>query len=209
MAQKVKKHWREDFDIWASPVLANMLWLMFSVFVITVPLGIVGIIAVMFHWMDDRRTQVFSIFFSTIRQVWLKSYLLLILNVLVGGFLLFNLHIISQMPLTDPLAILSLGTTLVISVVFLSICVPAWVLVATWDAPLKSILIFSVQLVFAHPLWMVGSMIAFVSVFVVSLILPAAVFITVTGAIAAYIACWRTFTLVYKYNNNFQLIDIQ
>jgi uncharacterized membrane protein YesL len=207
---KLKKGWRDDLDTWASPVFANMLWVLLSIPVLTMPLALAGLLAVMFHWSDDRRTQVFSIFFGTIRRVWIKCYLLFALDLVVGGFIALNALVFTRMELTNVLALLSLSATLFTTVVFLAFNVPAWVLVSTWNAPLNKILPFCLRLVFAQPFWTIALGIAFVLPFMISLTLPVAVFIVLTGAVSACIACRGTTSLVKKYipREEFNLLDV-
>jgi len=206
----MKKQWRDDLDTWASPIMANLLWVIFCVPVITLPLAFIGLFACMFYWMDDRHTQVFSIFFRTIRKAWWKAYLLLVLNVLIGGFLAFNLLIVSQMDWNNPLTYITFGATLFCTLIFLAATIPAWVLISIWDVPFKQIVSFSVKLVFVQPFWTVGLAVVFALILVVSFASSAALVITVTGALAAYVACWTTFHLLRKYfsREDLQLFDV-
>jgi uncharacterized membrane protein YesL len=200
MATKmVKKDLRDDLEIWSSPILANMLWIILSIPMITVPLAFVGLLATMFHWMDDRNTRVFTIFFGTIRRTWHKAYAVVLLDLLIGGFLYFNLLMFQVMDMTDVLAFLSRSLTFISGVVFLLVNIHLWVLIAIWDVPLKRILTFSVQLVFAQPHWSIATCVGFISTFIFATIMPSAVFIVCIGAIAAYIACRGTWFVVRKY----------
>jgi uncharacterized membrane protein YesL len=209
---KLKQGWRDNLDTWANPVFANMLWVLLSIPILTMPLALVGLLAVMFHWIDDRRTQVLSIFFGTIRRVWIKAYILFALDLVGGGFIYLNTLIFTQMELTNILALLSLSATLFTMIVFVAFNIPAWVMVATWDAPLNRILPFCIRLVFAQPFWTILLGIVFVLPFAITLLwmLPTALFITVIGAIAAYIACRGTVFLVQKYipRDEFKLLDV-
>lgn len=200
---------RDDLEIWSSPVLANMFWIILCTMVITIPLAFVGLLATMFRWMDDRDTRVFTIFFSAIRQSWLKAYAVALIDIFVGTFFYFNLLIIQTMSQTDIFALTSRGVTLIAVVVFLMVNIYVWVLVAIWDAPLKQILKFSVQLVFAEPIWSFLTCLGFFSTFVFATILPSAVFIICVGAIAAYVACRGTWFVVTKYvpADKFALIE--
>jgi uncharacterized membrane protein YesL len=202
--------WRDSLDVWASPIMANLLWVLLCLPIITMPLAIIGLFAYMYHWMDDRRTQVFSIFFGTLRRAWFRAYLLFILDLLIGGFLVFNLLIFAQMDLHNPIALMSLGATLLCVVIFLVVNIPAWVLVAIRDVPLKENLIFAIRLVFAEPFWAVGIALTFALVFVLSITMPAAIFVSVTGAIAGYIASKGTNHMSRKYlsREDFQLFDV-
>ena len=198
-------HWRDDLDVWVSPVLANLIWVMLSIPIITMPLAFVGLLAVMFHWMRDRRTQVFSIYFNTIKQTWRKAYALALVDVLVGGFLLLNISIFLQMDMSQWLPRISLGATVFALAIFLVANVVAWVLVAVWDAPLKLIIRRAIELVFINPFWTVIMALCFYVPFAFSLVLPVAVFMTVMGALAGAIASHGTRYLMTQYLSSSQM----
>lgn len=206
---KRKNQFWDTVDIWTSPVFANLLWIVFSLLVLTLPLGLVGLIATIFHWGENRRTQVFSIFFGTIRRVWLKAYLLFALDLLIFGLLFFNLFIFQMMNMADVLAFLSRSVTLLVGIIFLAVNIPAWVLVATWDAPLKQILKTSLRLVFAEPLGVLLLLIAVIVPIFSSLYLPAVVLVFITGAVVAYIAYKGSYHLLAKYLAPSELAQIE
>lgn len=209
-ANKTRGRWLDELDVWSSPVMANMLWVVFVVPVITLPLAFVGLFAVMFHWMDSRRTQVFSLFFGTMRYTWRKCYLLFALDIAILAFLSFNLFVFQLMDMGDILAFLSRSATLFSLIVFVNFNVLAWVLVAIWDKPLKHILSVSLKLVFVQPLWSAGIALAFILPFAVSLVMPTVVFVVLTGSAAAYMACWGTYRLMLHYlsREDFALIEL-
>ena len=200
----------ENVDVWGSPVIANMLWICLSMLLITLPLGLVGLFATSFHWVDSRRTQVFSIFLGTIRAVWHKAYLLFLLDVSFMAFIGLNLLIVQQMQTDDVFKVLSASATLFTAVMFVLVNIPIWVLVATWDAPLSQIVAFALRLAFAEPLGVLLIAVGFVFPFGISLYLPAVVLVFLTGTVASVIACWGTYRLVYKYiaREDFRLIKL-
>ena len=190
--------------------MANMLWALLSILVLTIPLGIVGLLSVMFRWMDDRNPQPFATFFGTIQRTWLKSYLVAVIDILIGGFLFVNLTILRQMESSNIMAFLSQAVTLFVVFVFILTNIYIWTLISIWDAPLKFILKFSVQLVFAQPLWSFAIGFSIVSSLIFSMIFPVAIYVFCMGAIVAYIACKGTWFVVKKYISpqQFALIDI-
>ena len=194
-----KNQFWENVETWSTPVVANMLWLLLSMLVITMPLGFAGLFATIFHWQETRRTEVFTIFWQTIRRVWLKAYALFLLDLLMLGFLWLNLLIFQVMETDNLLGILSRGAMLFTTLVFIAINLPAWLLLSTSDVSLKRILRFSLRLVFAEPFWILLTVIGFVTPFIVSLYLPAVILVFLTGAVSAYIACKGISRLIYKY----------
>lgn len=206
----MQQEWRKDFETWFSPIIANLLCALLFLLIITIPLGIAGLLGFMFYWVDDRRAPLFSVFFATIRRTWLKCYLLFALDLLIGGFIALNVLIFTRTELTNILALLSLSVTLFTTVIFVAANIPAWVMVSTWDAPLNRILPFAIKLVFAQPLKTIGLGIAFILPFLISLTLPTVVLVVLTGAVASYIACRGTIFLVQKYipRDEFKLLDV-
>jgi uncharacterized membrane protein YesL len=174
------------------------------------PLALVGLIASIYHWMKSGRTQVFSIFFGTIRRVWFKAYLLFFLDLAILAFLALNFFIFQLMEMDSLFAFLSRSATLFATLIFIIVNIPAWVLLATWDTSLKQIIDFSLRLVFAEPLWMLGLVLALLGLTILSLYLPAVVLVFFTGAIAAYIAVRGIFYLIYRYisPDDLHLIEI-
>ena len=195
----MRTHWLDDLNRWSTPVMANLLWVVLSLPVLTIPLALVGLLAVMFRWMDERDSAVFATFFGTIRRVWLKCYLLAGLNLLLGILVYFNLLLFQVMDMTDILAFLSRSVTFYFAILLIIFNIYAWTLLAVWDKPLKHIMKFSLQLLFAQPIWSIIIAIAVITPLIVTTIMPVALFVTVTGAVSAYIACRGTWFVVTKY----------
>ncbi len=179
--------------------MANILWALLTVLVITFPVGLVGLLGVMFRWTIDRSPETFSVFFGTIRRTWYKAYLAAGLDLLGGGFVLLNLRIFEMMGTNDILVYASRGVTLAVAILLLMINVYLWTLIAVWDAPFRRLLKLSIQLAFAQPLWTVAIVIGCVAVVIASIILPIAVVIVVSGAVIGYIVSRGTWFVVTKY----------
>lgn len=202
---------RDEIHVWSGPILANMLWVLLSIFLITMPLALVGLIGFIYRWMTDRDTRVFAIFFGTIRQTWIKCYLLFALDIAVGALIYFNFLMFQIMDMTDVLAFLSRSLTVMVLAFLVLFNVHAWVLIAIWDAPFKHIMDFTLRLIFAQPIWSLLFSMAIIFFVVLTLNMPAMVLVMVTGAIAAYIASWGTQFLVRKYltEEQFSIIEIR
>jgi len=206
----MRNHWRDELNVWTSPVLANMLWVLVSIPLLTLPLALSGLLGTMYHWTRSRRVDVWTLFLMTIRKTWKKCYLLALVDLVVGGFIVLNLLIILQMDTTAILPRVSLGATLLSLFVFLVANVPAWVLVAVWDASFRQIITAAVKLVFLNPFWTLLTGLGFIAPVGLSLLLPQAVFITLTGAIAGGLAARGTDYLMRSYlpDGQMTLIDV-
>jgi len=207
----MKTNRRDQLEVWLTPVMANLLWALLMFLVVPIPLAIVGLIGVMYRWMNERHTQVFSIFFSTIQQTWKKAYLLFLLDLAIGAFLIFNLLMFQVMDMGDVFAFLSRSVTILAVFLFVLFNVPAWVLISVWDKPLLEILRFVFNLIFAKPLWSIGIAVAAFFPFLITPIFPAAVLLTITGALAAYIASYGVRHLMNTTigKQNFTMIEVQ
>lgn len=195
----LKKNWLDGLDHWSTPVMANLLWALGSALVVTMPLALVGLLGVMFRWSTDRNPQAFSVFFGTIRRTWHKAYLLVGLDLALGVLVLLNLRIFEIMGGSAILLFISRGVTFAVAILLVLINIYLWTLIAIWDAPFQRLLKLSIQLVFAEPLWTIVIGIGCVVVLIFSTFLPIALFVTVTGAVVAFIACRGLWFVATKY----------
>jgi uncharacterized membrane protein YesL len=203
--------WLDEANYWSTPIMANLLWVALSVPIVTLPLAVVGLLGVMFRWMVNDSTQVFSIFFITIRRTWLKCYVIALVDVAICGFLYMNLSIFQVMDMTNVLAFMSRSVTLFVAIVFLCVNVYVWTLLSVWDVPLKLVVKTSIQLVFAQPIWTVGIALAVVLPLVFSTTyVPRFVLITFIGALIGYFASKGTWFILRKYlsADQFKWIDL-
>ena len=209
-SQPVKRHWLDSVDHWSTPVMANFLWVLLSIPLVTMPLAAVGLLGVIFRWADGHNPQVFTVFVGTIRRTWLRCYLIVAADLLIGGLVFLNLLIFQLMDMGDIMAFLSRGVTLFVAIMLVLVNIYALSLVSVWDAPLKQIIKFSIQLVFAQPLWTLATGFGIAAVLVFSTIFPAGALVFVTGAVLAYIACRGTWFVVRKYipRHEFTFIEV-
>jgi uncharacterized membrane protein YesL len=179
--------------------MANVLWALGSALVVTMPLALVGLLGVMFHWATDRNPQVFSVFFGTIRRTWYKAYLAAALDLALGALVLLDLRIFELMDTGEILSFLSRSITLSVAILLVLINIYLWTLIAIWDAPFGRLLKLSIQLVFAQPLWTLAIGIGCAAVLIFSTFLPTAIFVVATGAVVGFIACRGMWFVVTKY----------
>jgi uncharacterized membrane protein YesL len=198
-ALPARKSWLSDVERWSTPVMANILWALGSVLVVTIPLALVGLLGVMFRWTTNRNAPVFPVFFGTIRRAWRKAYLAAAFDLALGGLVLLNLRIFERMSDNDLLLFISRGVTLSVALLLVLVNLYLWTLIAVWDAPFRRLLKLSVQLVFAQPLWTFAVGIGCAATLIFSLMLPMAVFVVATGAAAAFIACRGMYFVITKY----------
>lgn len=198
-SQPMKGHWLDDLDRWSTPVIANLMSMAFMVLIIPLPLAVVGLLGVMYRWMQGYYSGLFTVFFGTIRRNWWKAYIVTVIDIFIGGLVYVNFTIFQMMGMGDVLAFLSRSVTLFVAILLVLFNLYVWTLLAVWDVPLKTILKVSVQLVFAQPIWTLVMGGAVICVLIASLILPLAVIIFATGATISYIMSRGTRFVIGKY----------
>jgi uncharacterized membrane protein YesL len=209
-ARTIRRNWLDEAEHWSIPIIANLLWVLLSVFIVTIPLGLVGLFGVIYRWMDDRNPQVMPVFLGTIRRVWYKAYLVMGLNLLAGGLVVLNL-LIFQMMDADLFTFLARSITLFVGLLLVMVNLYVWPLLAVWDVPLKRVLKTSAQLVLIEPIWAGVFAVGFGLSVVASVFLPPAAFVIFWGALFAYGVSRGLRFILRRYlaAEDFALIDLQ
>lgn len=179
---------------WASTfILANLLWVMLALPVITLPMATAGLFATMAPWSRGKPSEVFREFFRALRQYWLKASVIGLIDGLIGAWVVLNFSIFRLMD-SQPLMILSQIVTLFVTMMALMANLYIWPLLVTFDLPLRNLLMTSVKLVFVHPLWSLGLLVLVAGLFIISLFFPAAVLLLASFSAAALLinrGAWR------------------
>lgn len=209
-SQPMNKHWLDELDRWSTPIIANLLWIFLSALIITLPLAVLGLLGVMYRWMEGQNSRLFTSFWGTIRRNWWKAYLLALIDIAIGSLIYVNLMIFQMMDMSNIFAYISRGATGFIALMLIVVNFYAWTLIAVWDAPFKVILKFSIQLVFAQPLWTLLLALLVLFIILLSALLPIAFLMVLTGALVAYVICRGTRFVAGKYipAGQFTVIDL-
>src|SRR5258707_5405867 len=178
---------REQADRWAAFVLANMLWCLFALPVITIPAATAGLFAAMSPGTRSQPSKMFAAFFGMMRRVWLKATVIGLLDVLAAGLIVGNLSIFRVMATLDLIGFLARSVTLFVGLALLLINLYVWPLMAVADMPVRQLIETSALLVFAHPVRAIGVLIAASLPVAISLVLPRAVWLFVTFSTCALI----------------------
>lgn len=181
-------------------VLANLLWVLLSIPVITVPLTTAGLFATMSRWVQGQPVEVFRDFFGGMRRHWRKASLMVLLDVLLGGFILVNLSIFQRMNPSQPLTVLSQSVTLFAAVTAIMVNLYLWPLMVTFEElPLRRLLDTALKLVFAHPLGSVALLFMGAAPLILSLMLPGAFFALATFSTMAFLVSWGAWRIIRRY----------
>ncbi len=186
----------EEVERYAAFVLANLLWAVVAIPLVTLPAATAGLFAVMMARARGVPADLLATFFGAARRCWLKASLLMGLNLLGGGLVAVNLSIFPLMDLSaDPLAFVARSVTLFAALALLLVNLYAWpLLVLLEDLSVKALLENAVRLVFAHGLWSLLVLFVVAAIIAFSLLLPRGVFALATASACAWVmsrGAWR------------------
>lgn len=188
-----------QIDHWGTFILANLLWAIFSIPLITLPATTAALFAVMARKSRGESVEVFQVFFSGMKQYWRKAYAIVLLDALVCSFIIANTFIFSLMPHMDIFVYLSRGVTLSVTIIGLLANLYAWTLLVTTDLSLYELIRWAVKLVLAYPIWSCTVFIAALIPLGISLLLPQASFALFTISVVAFIVTWGTGRIIRQY----------
>lgn len=192
----------------ANFILANLLWVLISIPLITLPAATAGLFAATSPWARGKPVETFRDFFSGMRQYALKASLIGLVDLVIGGWVAVNFSIFRVMG-AQPIGLLSQIVTLFIALMGLMINFYVWPLLVTLDLSLRNLLITSAKLVFIHPAWSVAMLVVVVILFAVSLLLPAAVMITLSFSAAALFINWGAWRIIRHYVSDSQRAELE
>ena len=189
----------EQAEKWASFVLANLLWVLFVIPVVTIPAATAGVFAVMSEQIRGKPPQPFQRFFGAMRRLWLKATVVALVDLLVGGLIAVNLSILGQMQAFDVMRILASSATLFVGLALLLTNLYLWSLMVISDMPLRQLIEMSYKLMFAHPLRSGGVLIAAAVPVIISLLLPRAFFLLVTVSTCVFVINRGTWPIIREH----------
>jgi uncharacterized membrane protein YesL len=180
-------------------IMANLLWLLLCIPLITIPAATAGLFAVFAAWIRGRNFEVISTFFGAVRKYWLKSTLIMLADSMVLVIVLLNATIIARMGYSHPMAILSCGITLFVALFTLLTNIYLWPLLVMFDLPLRDLFTTAAKLVFENIGWSLIVLGLLVTVLVFSLVLPGMALITFTFSACAYVITWGAWRMMKQF----------
>jgi len=183
-------------------VLANLLWVLLSIPLITMPIATAGLFAAMSPWARGKSAEVFQDFFGGMRQHWKKALLVGLIDLLLAGLIILNFSIFRRMNLSQPLTLLSQSVTLFVALMTIMTNLYLWpLMVAFEELPLRRLLENAVRLVFAHPAWSFAMLLLTIAPLVLSvlLLLPVAAYVLGIFSAMALITSWGAWRIIRRY----------
>ena len=188
-----------QLEKWASFMLVNLLWAVFSLPLVTLPAATAGLFAVISKRARGEPVELFSEFFGAARRLWRKATALALIDLLAGGFLALNLSILARMDGGDPLAFVARSLTLFAGTALLFINLYAWSLLVVVDLPIRALVVAAARLAFSYPLWSLGVLAGALIPVGVSLLLPMGVFLLATASACVWIITAGTWRVMQKH----------
>ncbi|MBK8027489.1 MAG: YesL family protein [Chloroflexi bacterium] len=201
----------EHAEKWSTFVLANVLWAILSIPLVTLPAATAGLFAFMSERARGRQPDFFRTFMGGMRQHWRKATLLALIDLGVGGLVVANALILPSMDLgADPIAFLARSVTFFVALAALLINLYAWTLLVLLDSlTLRQILASSASLAFAHPVWSMIVLIVTALPVIISLFLPQGIFVLATVSASTLIACAGTWRAIRQHLSPELLAEFQ
>lgn len=201
----------EHAEKWATFVMANILWAILSIPLVTLPAATAGLFAYMSARARGRQPDFFPTFLGAMRRHWRKATAIALLDLLVGGLVALNMLIFPHMDIArDPVAFLARSVTVFVGLALVMINLYVWPLLVLLDTlTLRQIIESSASLVFAHPLWSLGLLIAVGLPVVISLFLPQGIFVVATASLCALLTCMGAWRVIRQHLTPEQLQALQ
>lgn len=177
-------------------LMANLLWVICSLPLLTMPAATAALFSVLAPWARGKPADSpLMVFFDAMRRHWRASSLLALLDLGLGGLCALNLLILTQAE-PAPLVLLSLGLTLLVSALLISVNVYAWPLMVTRELPTRTLLRGALRLALAHPGWALFTALLATLPLAASLFLPLAFLLFTTVAAPALIINWGAWRVI-------------
>lgn len=189
-----------DLFVWADRagtfILANLLWVLLSLPIITIPLATVGLFATLAPWGRGKPSEVFRAFFSGIREHWRQAMSIGVIDLLLGGLIVVNFSIFQLMNMSQAVALLSQSITIFVGFVLVAVNLYVWPLLVTFDLPLRDLLSTALNLVFVHPLASIGMLLVVLAIMLGSTLLPAMFLLLASISVCALFISWGVWRVV-------------
>ncbi len=191
----------EQAEKWGAFVLANILWAILSIPLITLPAATAGLFNYMSARVRGLQPDFFRTFFEGIRLYWRKATLIGLIDGVIGGLIVVNTLIFPFMNLSaDPLAFLSRSVTIFAALALMLINLYAWSLLVLLETlTVRQILANAAMLVVTHPIWSFLVLIAAALPVVISLFLPQGIFVIATASVCSLIICMGTWRVIRQH----------
>jgi uncharacterized membrane protein YesL len=181
-------------------ILANLLWVLFAIPLVTLPAATAGLFATLGPWIRGKSAAVIPDFFQAMRSYWLKSTLIVAIDLGLGLIIAANLLILYSMGLPQIPAVLSLGVTLSVMLVTILANLYIWPTMVVFDLSFKQLIQVSISMAFRHLGWTILTLAGVVLILGLSIrFLPRFFLVFAAFSGCALIMCWGQWRVARRY----------
>lgn len=182
-------------------MLANLLFVLLAIPLVTIPVACAGLFATMSRWVRGQPTEVFHDFFAGMRRHWRRAMLVGVVDLLIGALVVLNFWIFRLMNPSQIIVLLSHSATLFFAATAITATLYLFPLLVMFEeVPARRLARTSVKLVFAFPLWSALLLVlATLPVLITLFVLPAAFLVLGTFSFIALSNCWVVWHVVRRY----------
>lgn len=178
---------------------ANLLWFMLSALILPLPAATAGLIATLAPWMRGKDTELFSHFFGTMRRQWLKSTVIVLVDVVVGFVVYMNFTALNMMGLNPVFSSFLRGLNILIAFVVLAANIYLWTLLVLFDLPLRRLFNVAFRLALGHPFSSFLTLVLAVLPLVILVLVPNVFLVLVVFSASALAINWGGWRIIKKY----------
>jgi uncharacterized membrane protein YesL len=193
----------------SSFILANLLWILLSIPVVTFPAATAGLFATLGPWVRGKSASVFPNFFEGMQRHWVKSVLVAAVDLGIGGLVGGNLLILYSMNLPRIPAILSLSATVTVALLAILVNIYIWPSMVMFETSFRQLVGNSIRLVVRHPWWSILVLGMVLLIVGLSTLLPRFFVLFGTFSGCALVMCWGQWRVARRYLDADQLARLE
>lgn len=190
-------------------MLANLLWILLSMPVVTLPAATAGLFATLGPWVRGKPASVFPDFFAGMRRYWVKSLLVAAVDLGLGAIVGVNVLILNSMDVPPIPAMLSMSATITVTLFTLLVNIYVWPSLVLFDLSFRQLIRNSIALVARHPWWSVLNMGIVLLILGASALLPRFFLLLATFSGCALVMCWGQWRVARRYVEADRLAELE
>lgn len=196
-------------DRFSGFALINLLWVIGSAFIITLPLATVGMFAVLADWVRGKDSEAIRHFFGGVRQYGVKASIIGLLDAVLLGVIVINLHLIPQMGLPIPMHYPYIGVMLFGGMLLMMVNLYIWMLLVIYDLSLKSLINIALKLSIIHIGQTTRLLLLTIAILMLGLVLPALISVLILFSSCVYVVAWGAWRVIQPYDADLRQIYAQ
>ncbi|MBN2305444.1 MAG: DUF624 domain-containing protein [Anaerolineae bacterium] len=195
------------FDRIITVVLANILWFVCAVPVITLPAATAGLFAVLSALVRGHDVEIFATFFGTMRRQWFKSTVIMAADVVIGVVIAINFHIVNMMNPPELIFWFFRSIYIFLIIAALMANLYLWPILVLFDFDLRHLIMMSIRLAFTHPMWSLLTLSLALLSLALTVFVPPALSVLIIFSTTVWIINWGAWQIIKRYTTPQDLAD--